>query len=64
LQLQNNSALGVEVNPEAYPCTLCFEIKKKKLVVNFGDDILISTLITTVESRVEHENIIKLKHYM
>jgi len=26
LQLQNNSALGVEVNPEAYSCTLCFEI--------------------------------------
>jgi len=25
LQLQNNSALG-EVNPEAYSCTLCFEI--------------------------------------
>jgi len=27
--LQSNSALGVEVNPEAYSCTLCFEIKKK-----------------------------------
>jgi len=27
LQLQNNSALGVEVKPEAYLCTLCFEIK-------------------------------------
>jgi len=30
LQLQNNSALGVEVNPEGYSCTLCFEI------LNFG----------------------------
>jgi len=28
---------------------------------NFGDDVLISTLITTV---VTPENIIKLKHYM
>jgi len=28
LPLQNNSALGVEVNPEAYSCTLCFEILK------------------------------------
>jgi len=28
LQLQNNSAVGVEVNPEAYSCALCFEIKK------------------------------------
>jgi len=27
LQLQNNSALGFEVNhPEAYSCTLCFKI--------------------------------------
>jgi len=26
LQLQINSALGVEVNPEAYSCTVCFEI--------------------------------------
>jgi len=25
LQLQNNPALGVNVNPEAYSCTLCFE---------------------------------------
>jgi len=23
------SALGIEVNPEAHSCTLCFEIKKK-----------------------------------
>jgi len=30
--LQNNSALDVEVNPEAYSCTLCFK-KKEKLVV-------------------------------
>jgi len=28
LQLQNNSALDVEVNPEAYLCTQCFEIKQ------------------------------------
>jgi len=28
LQLQNKSGLGVEVNPEAYPCTLRFKIKK------------------------------------
>jgi len=34
LQLQNNSALGVEVNPEAYLCTLCFEI----WWFNFRDD--------------------------
>jgi len=27
LQLQNNSALGVEVNPEVYSCTLSFEKK-------------------------------------
>jgi len=33
LQLQNNSALGVEVNPEAYLCTLCFEILKYMVVV-------------------------------
>jgi len=36
----------------------------KNLGVNFGDDILIRTSITTVESRVKPENIIKLKHYM
>jgi len=28
LQLQNNSALGVEVNPEAYLCTLLPSLKK------------------------------------
>jgi len=27
LQLQNNSALGVEVNPEAYLCTLLWKFK-------------------------------------
>jgi len=26
LQLQTNSALGVDVNPEAYSCTLSFKI--------------------------------------
>jgi len=61
--LQNNSALDIEVNPEAHSCVLCFEIKKN-LVVDFGDDILISTLITTVESRVKRESIIKLKGYV
>jgi len=30
LELQDSSVLGVEVNPETYSCTLCFE---KKLVV-------------------------------
>jgi len=40
LQQQNNSALGVEVNPEAYSCTLYFEILY--YLVNYGDDILIS----------------------
>jgi len=45
LQLQNNSALGVEVDPGVYSCTLSFEIKK------LVDDILISTTadFTTVE---------------
>jgi len=32
LQLQNNAALGAEVNPEAYSCTLCFEISKYLVV--------------------------------
>jgi len=44
LQLQNNSALGIEVNPEAYLCTL---LRNLKNFDDFGDDILISTLITT-----------------
>jgi len=48
LQLQNDSALGVEVNPEAYLCTLLQTLKK------FG--CLTSAMITTAES--------KLKHYM
>jgi len=30
--VQNNSALGVEVNPEAYSCTLCLEILKYLVV--------------------------------
>jgi len=51
LQLQNNSALGVEVNPEAYSFTLCFEIKKNWLFT-FEDDILKSTVITTLESNL------------
>jgi len=32
LQLQNNSALGVEVNPEACSCTLSFKIFKNLVV--------------------------------
>ena len=52
LQLQNNSALGVEVNPEVYLCTLSFESKK------FG-----CTYINNY-SGVKPENIIKLKYYM
>jgi len=44
LQLQNNSALGVEVNPEAHSYTLCFEILNYSIwLFNYGDDILIST---------------------
>jgi len=50
LQLQNNSALGVGVNPEAYLCTVVQSFKK--WLFNFGDDILISTLITTAESNL------------
>jgi len=49
LQLLNYSALGIEVNPEAHSYTLCFEIFNK-LIVNFGDDTLTSTSITTAES--------------
>jgi len=52
LQLQNNSALGVEVNPKVYLCILSFEIKKIgcKYINNY--------------SRVKPENTIKLKYYM
>jgi len=32
LQLQNNSALGVEVNQEVYSFTLCFDILKYLVV--------------------------------
>ena len=32
LQLQNNSALSVEINPEVYSCTLSFETKKYLVV--------------------------------
>jgi len=32
LQLQNKLASGVEVNPEAYSCTLCFKIFKYLVV--------------------------------
>ena len=39
-------------------------LRYKKIGFNFGDDVLISTLITTVESRVRRDNIIKLKPYM
>jgi len=36
LQLQNSSVLGVEVNAEAYSCTLCFEIWNYLLVYLWG----------------------------
>jgi len=55
LQLQNNSATGVEVNPEAYTCTLCFQIKKN-LVVQLWE-WYIDRYINNY-SRVKHENII------
>jgi len=58
LQLQNNSGLGVEVNPEAYSCTQCFEIKKNRLLGWYGHKYIKNY------SRVKRENIIKLKHYM
>jgi len=32
LQLQNNSALGLEFNPEGYSCTVSFEIFKNLIV--------------------------------
>jgi len=48
LELQNNLALGVEDNPDVCSCAISFKIKKIWLF-KFGDDILISTLITTVE---------------
>ena len=59
LQLKKNSALGVEVNPEAYSGTLSFKMK----IIKFGDGMLINTLITTVESKPD-ETIIKFKHYI
>jgi len=49
--LQNNSTFGVVVNSEAYSCAM-FQNLKKVVCFNFGDDILISTLITTVESNL------------
>jgi len=47
LQLQNNSALDVEVNPEAYSCTLKLRNFEKFDCSTFGDDILISTVATS-----------------
>ena len=50
LRPQHNSTLGVEVNPEAYAL---YESKLIKILLfNFGDDILINTLITTIESNL------------
>jgi len=49
LQLQNSSALSIEVNLEAWSYTSTFELKQTWLF-NFGDIILnqlISRLITT-----------------
>jgi len=48
LQLQNILALGTVVNSEAYSCTKLRNI----WLFNFRDDILISILITTVESNL------------
>jgi len=58
LQLQNNSALGVEVNPEAYSCTLIFQILKY-LIINISSPKL-NKYITTVQSNLRT----KLKLYM
>ena len=60
MQLQNSSALGVEV----YIFVSMHAMLKKNWLFNFGDDILISRLITTVESNQEtwSENIIKFKY--
>jgi len=51
LQQQNSSALGVEVNPGSYSYSRRFEMKKIWLF-SFGDDILLSRLITTVEANL------------
>jgi len=56
----NNPAFGFAVNPEAYSCTLLFELKKIWLF-NFGE-WYIDKYINNY-SRVKPENIIKLKHY-
>jgi len=61
LQLQNNSALGVEFTPEAYSSILRFEIKKKWLF-NF-EGWYIDKYINDY-SRVKPENIMKLRRYM
>jgi len=49
LQLQNNSALGVAVNPEACSCSLCFQIIG---CLTLGMTYWISALINTVESNL------------
>ena len=51
LQLQNNSALGVELTQKHVHALYASKFKKNWLF-NFRDDILISTLTTTVESNL------------
>jgi len=57
LQLQNNSALGVEVNPEGYSSTLYFKIFKYLAVQTLGIIWYIDKYINNY-SRVKPENII------
>jgi len=61
LHLQNNSALAVEVTPEAYSCILSFKIIKNLVVELLG--WYIDKCINNY-SRVKPEDIIKQKDYM
>jgi len=61
LQLQSNSAVGVEVNPEAYSCAPCFKILKYLVVLLWW--WYIGKYINN-SSRVKPEIIIKLKRCM
>jgi len=54
LQLQNTSTLGVKVNPEAYTCSVCFDILKYLVVKLWG--WYIDKYINNY-SRVKPENI-------
>jgi len=42
LQLQNSSALGVEVNPESYHALYMIQNLNRNWLFNFEDDILIN----------------------